>query len=115
VPPPRHEQSGLRRADLAGVEQRRRFQAFDSGGEVGVVEHDRRGLPAELQADPLEPLAAQRGDPPARRRGPGEAHLVHAGVDDQALADLAPAGHDVEHPGGQAALGDQPGEVQEAE
>ncbi len=91
------EDAGLGDARLAVVHERGEPQARHRGVEVGVVEHDRGRLAAQLEADPLQLLAADRGDLAAGRGGAGEGDLVDAGVRHQVLAGLAAAGHDVDH------------------
>ena len=93
----RGEDPGLRDAGLAGVHQRGEPQPRHGRGQVGVVEHDRGRLAAELERDPLELLAADRGDLAAGRGRAGERDLVDARVRDQVLADLAAGGDDVDH------------------
>ena len=61
-------------------------------------------LPAELERHPRHPLAAQAHDPLAGGGRSGEGDLVDAGVGDEVLADLAAAGHDVDHAGRHAGL-----------
>ncbi len=72
--------------------------------EVGVVEDDGGGLAAELEGDPGDPLAAQRGDPPAGRRRAGEGDLVDPRIAHQQLGHLTVGGHHVEDAGGQPDL-----------
>ena len=78
--------------------------------EVGVVEHDRGRLAAELERDPLELLAADGGDLAAGRGRAGERDLVDARVRDEVLADLAAGGDDVDDAGGYAGLREQLGQ-----
>ena len=74
------EDAGLRDARLAVVHERRELQALHRRGEVGVVEDDRGRLAAELEADALELLTADRGDAATGRGGTGERDLVDARV-----------------------------------
>ena len=64
---PAGEDARLRDARLAVVHERRHLQALDRGREVGVVEDDRGRLAAELEADALQLLAADRRDAPTGR------------------------------------------------
>ena len=91
--------AAVRPAHLARQVHARLDHPRDHGGQVGVVEQDRRGLPAELQRHAGDALAAQAHDPPARGGRPREGDLVGAGVGDEVLADLAAAGDDVHHAG----------------
>ncbi len=89
--------------DVAGLPGVAQAGAEEHGGhvlEVGVGQHDRGGLPAELQGHGLELLAARGGDPPAHRRGAGEGDLAHGRVPDQPVAHAAVAGDEVDHASG---------------
>ena len=70
------------------------FRLVDGVVDVGVVEDDRSGLAAELEADTLELFTAQRGDSPAGGRGSREGDLVHARMANQSLSGLSAAGKD---------------------
>ena len=48
-----HEQPRAGAADLSLVEPDRVDDAFDDGVEIGVVEHDERRLPAQLERELL--------------------------------------------------------------
>ena len=89
----RRQDAGLRDAGLTVVHQRRELQALDGGAEIGVVEDDRRRLPAELEAAALELLAADRTDLAAGGGGTGERDLVDERVAHEVLTDLAAGGH----------------------
>ena len=93
----RREDAGLRDAGLTVVHDRVRQQAGDRGGEVGVVEDDRRRLPTEFERAALELRATQRRDTLPRCGRSGEADLVDVGVRHEVLADLAARGHDADH------------------
>ena len=84
-------------ADLAGQVHGPAHQCRDEAGHVGVVEDDGRRLPAELERDPLDLLAAQAHDPLSGRRRSGERDLVGAGMPHQVLADLAAGRYHVDH------------------
>src|SRR5215471_15893220 len=56
------EDARLRDAGLPVVHQRSELQPLDRSGQVGVVEDDRGRLAAELEADPLQLLTADRRD-----------------------------------------------------
>ena len=86
------QNAGLRHARLPVVHQAGHLQMLDGVIDVGVIEDDRRRLAAQLEADPLELFAADRGDVPAGRRRTGERDLVHARMANQALAGLPPPG-----------------------
>jgi len=75
-------------ADLALVEEAAPGGEVDRLVDVGVVEHQQRRVPAELQVRPLEVPAGEFADPPARAGGPGERDDPHERVGDQGLADV---------------------------
>jgi hypothetical protein len=81
------EDPRLGRADLA-LEHRHaarddpRYRLID----VHVVEHDRRGLAAQLERDPADVATAELGDALADRGAAREADLVDARVGDEPLA-----------------------------
>jgi hypothetical protein len=75
-----NQDPGLQHTALPVVHQPGRLQSRDGAVDVGVIEDDRRGLAAQLQADPLELLAADRRDPPPAGCETGERDLVHAGM-----------------------------------
>ena len=54
----RGEDAGLGHAGLTVVHERGALEAGGDHREIGVVEHDRGGLAAELEADSLQLLAA---------------------------------------------------------
>jgi hypothetical protein len=73
--------------------------------EVGVVEHQLRGLAAEFERDGDEVLRRCRLDQTARGDGPGEGQMLDAGMGRESRARLGPrAGDDVQRTGGQACL-----------
>ena len=65
-----------RGADLPGVEGPHAGDRADGDIEVGVVEHERGALAAELEQQPLHRLAAGFEDALADGRRPGEADHV---------------------------------------
>ena len=99
------EDPRLGRADLA-LEHRHaarddpRYRLVD----VHVVEHDRRGLAAQLERDPADVATAELGDALAHRGAAREAHLVDARVGDEPLALRHVGDEDVDDPGRQARL-----------
>jgi hypothetical protein len=104
---------GRGRTDLAGVEGP---GVADPGGrpvEVGVLEHDRRALAAELHELALHVPAGGRADPAADGGAPGEADHVDIGRGHQCGAGVHPGpGDDVHHPGRNPRLVDDLGEPQ---
>ena len=106
----RDEHAGLEAADLPVVAEGPHPQRLDRRVEVGVVQDDRSGLPAELERDAAQVVPAQLGDAPPGRGRSREGHLVDAGVGHQVLADLAVRGHNVDHPRRQTGLVEQLGE-----
>ena len=56
--------------------------------DVGIVEHDHRGMAAELHRGPLHVPAGERGELLADRRRAGEADLADDRMRDQVLGDL---------------------------
>jgi hypothetical protein len=87
------------------------------GVEVGVVEHDVRGLAAQLEEEPLEERRALLHHAPAGGGRAGEGDHVDAGVDDQLLRDgVVGRRHDLQHARREVGfLGDQPAEVRGVE
>ena len=88
-----------RRAHLPGHDALGPRDGSGHRRDVGVVEDDRRRLPAELEGAAGDAFAAQRRDLAARNRRAGEGDLVDPGIADEELRHLAVGGHDVEHPG----------------
>ena len=102
-----------RQARLAAVVEAAHRRRAGRGREVGVVADDHRVRAAELERDALGAARGQRHDLLAHRRGAGERDLPNQRVRDERRAgDRAAAGDDVEHAGGQPALGQQLGEPQ---
>src|SRR5688572_6134896 len=97
-----HEHARQREADLARDRHRVRHEAAEHLTHVGVVEHDRGRLAAELEARAHEALGRDGGDVPARDRRAREADLVDAGMANEIVARLAPGGNHVEDAGRQA-------------
>ena len=86
----------------------------DRGGDVGVVEHDRGGLAAELEEDLLQRRRGRGHDRPAGRGGAGERDQVDARVGGRARAAtvVVARGDDVEHARREVGvLGGQPAEL----
>ena len=88
------------RAVLAGVEVAGARDALGGGLDVGVVEHDDRGLAAELEVDALERVGGGGGDGLAGADRAGEGDEVDALVAHELLTDVALAEDDVEDAGG---------------
>ena len=81
--------------------------------DVDVVEHDQRGVAAELEVDPLEVLRRRARRRPGRRAvEPVKAITRTSGSVDQRLADVRAAGQHVQQPGRQPGLLEDPGERQ---
>jgi hypothetical protein len=87
-----------------------RHSDLDRRGQQVVIdigEHHAGGLAAQLQGDALDGLGRRRGDPASDERRSGKGDLVHAGMTGELFAHLlAAAGHQVEHTGRSAGVGD---------
>ena len=89
---------GGRRAVLAGVVVAGAGDRLERRRHVDVVEHDHRGLAAELEVDPLERVGRGAGDPLAGVDRPGERDHVDVVVRDERPAGrIAVSGDHVEH------------------
>ena len=106
------QDAGLRDAGLAVVHQACHLQSGHRFADIGIVKNDRRRLAAELQAYPLQLLAAEGGDPAAGDAGTGERDLVHAGMAHQCLAHIRAAGDHRYDPFGKVDLLDHLGQPQ---
>ena len=84
---PGDDEPGGDGATLAGVGHHAEAGAGRGLGDVDVVEHDRGGLPAELEADLLEVPCGGGHDLAARRRRARERNQVDALVLGQLLTD----------------------------
>ncbi len=67
---PRDQHPGLGGARLTGVADRQGHEALQRVGDVGVVEHDGRRLPAQLEAYPGHVRSSGGHDPAAGGRRP---------------------------------------------
>lgn len=77
--------------------------------QVGVLQHDRRGLAAEFEGDGDEFVGGGVGEGAAGGGAAGEGDLLHGRVaDDRVADDAAAAGQDGEQGGGQPGLGECP-------
>jgi hypothetical protein len=100
VDPGPGDDAARRRAVLARVVVAADLHPLDHGVEVGVVEHQHRGLAAQLEVDAGERVGRGPQDGLAGRHLARERHHGHVRVGDQRGADrLALAGDDVEHAG----------------
>ncbi len=63
-------------ADLTGVDHPAPGEAVDGAVDVGVGEHQRRVLAAQLEAARNQPFTAARGYPPTGPGGTGELHVI---------------------------------------
>jgi hypothetical protein len=99
-------------AGLAAVPVAADLDVLDGGVQVGVGQDDGRVGAAQLQADVLEGGAGDLHDPPPGGRLAGEGEAAGPRVGDQSLPGRGAAGDHVQHPGGQAGLGGQPGHGQ---
>ena len=98
-------------ADLALVGERPPRPDRGRGLEVDVVQHQQRGVAAELEVHPLEVLGGEGADRPAGPGRAGEGDHPHGPLHDERLADVGAAGQDVQDPVGQARLGEDLGET----
>ena len=76
--------------------------------EIGVLEHDERGVAAEFEVHALEVLACQRADLAARGGRSGERDHADARVGHERLADVRAARKHVQQPLGQPGLLEHP-------
>ena len=111
----RGEDAGLGDARLAVVHEGVGHEHGNGLGQVDVVEQHGRRLPAQLEAEALELLAADGADLLAGHRRTGERHLVDAGVANEVLAHLAAGGHHAQHALGQAGLFEELGQPEGVE
>ena len=95
-------------AGLAGVPVAADDDGLHRGLHIGVVAHDHRVGPAELERHALEVRAGQPHHAAAHFGGAGERHAANVGMRDEHVADLraAPGDH-VEHAVGHTRLGEQ--------
>ncbi len=104
VHPVVHDVPAGRHADLTLMEER------PEGGEgrglvdVGILEHDQRGVPAQFQVRALEVPARQLTDPPPGRGRAGEGDDPHQRMGHHRLPYVGGTGQHLEHPCGQPGL-----------
>jgi hypothetical protein len=110
-----YKDSRLGDAGLTAVHQARHLDALCNIGGVGIVEHDRCGFAAKLQAHRLQRAAAARGDLSADGSRTGESDLVDSGVFHQQRAGLAVAGQNADDAGGQLRFLDELGKEERVE
>ena len=97
------EHASLVHAGLAVVGHRVRRQRGNHGVEVGVGQHDRGRLAAELEAAALDLRAAQRCDAATGARAAREADLSTSGCSTNASLTLRPAATMLSTPAGSPA------------
>src|SRR5215218_5225369 len=113
VAPLLDEEPGTGDAGLPGGREDSRDHPVRHGLHVGVLEDDVGRLATELQGDLGEVVGGILHDLLARLRRAGEGHLVHPRVAHQgAPRGWAEARDDVEDPGREARLLEEPGELQ---
>ncbi len=71
-----HQKARRRDADLAGIAELVGGQQLHGAVEIGVLEHDRRRVAAELHRHALHVLAGERGQMLAHRGRAGERDLA---------------------------------------
>ena len=109
-----HEQPRAGDAGLTGSGEDSGDDALYRVVEVRVVEHDVRGLSAELHADALQPLRRGLVDERAGAVRAGECDFCDQGMLDERHADFRPeSGHDVDHPRREPGLLDELHELQD--
>jgi hypothetical protein len=96
-------------AGLALVVEDGEGAALDGRGQVGVVEDDVGALAAQLQLEALEVAGRGPHDLAPTSVEPVNDSLATPGARPAGPGDVAEAGHDVDHPGREAGLGDQLG------
>ena len=105
VDAPLHQDAAARAAVLTGVVEHRARRRRRGLLEVGVGEHDVRGLAAEFERDGLERAGAAGRDIRPHLGRAGEHDLAHVGMRDEALPDdRARPGDDLEQALGQPGL-----------
>jgi hypothetical protein len=91
------DEPATRRADLAGVQERRRKRVVNDRLEVGVGEDDVRALAAEFEGDPLHVDRGRRHDRLAAGEAARERHEVNVRALRERLADpVARPEHEVD-------------------
>ena len=75
-------------ADLSLELERGKCAGRSGRLEVGVVEHDERVVPAELERDSLQQTARERSDPPPRRGRSRERDPRDVPISDDRLPDV---------------------------
>ncbi|GJE71783.1 hypothetical protein CHKEEEPN_3332 [Methylorubrum podarium] len=83
-----HEEAGRGDADLTGIAVLVGGEHPHGGVDVGVVEHDRRGVAAELHRRPLHVLARERRELLADRGRAGEGDLADHRMRDEIAGDF---------------------------
>ena len=90
----RNQQTGMRRAGLAGIEIAIIDAAAHGFRKIGVVEDDACRFAAKLKGDALDRLRRKLADAPACARRAGERHHIDIRVRGQRFADdRAESGH----------------------
>jgi hypothetical protein len=64
--------------------------------DINIVKDDKSAVAAQLEMDALEVLCGERSDSPAGRARAGKRDDVHARLGYDVLADIQPAGQDLE-------------------
>ena len=95
-------------ADLALVQERAPRAGADGELEVGVVEDDQRRVAAQLQVGALEMACGRLSDATAGGSGAGEGDHPYPWRLDERRADRRVARQDVQHPGRQPGLLEDP-------
>src|SRR4029077_16360801 len=89
--------AGAQIAGLTIVGEGDTGEAGESSVQVLVVQHDGRGLAAQLQRYRTQEMTADPGDLVARGSGTSEGDLVDIRMRDQCLPRVQSSGHDVQH------------------
>ena len=99
-----------RHADLPGVVERAESADRHRLFQIDVVEHDQRGIAAELEVHPLQPGRRRGRNRLAGPGGTGEGDHRDLRVVDHRGADIGAAGQHMQQTRGQAGLLEDPGE-----
>src|SRR3546814_1741875 len=82
-------ETGGRDADLAGVTHLEASQLLGGTADIGVIEHQNRGMATQLHRDALHVGAGQRGQVLAYGYGAGKRDLAHYGRADKVVGHYA--------------------------